>query len=93
MKKSFYRSEMLENLSNMFLPFFALDNATQTRFFVDKNPIFPSLFDLTSESKMISDSSPWKLSTTVVRTFAKSVSFLYNGEEPMVLVTFSIWPV
>ena len=51
------RSESM--FPTMYNPHFALDKATQTRFFTFRNPIFASSLLLTRESKIILFSSPW----------------------------------
>lgn len=48
------------------LSYFARESATQTRLLTLKNPILPSGLLRTNDSKIISFSSPWKLSTHVI---------------------------
>ena len=52
----------------MYNPCFALDKDTHIRFSILKNPIFSSSLLRTRDNKMISFSSPWKLSTAVTLT-------------------------
>jgi hypothetical protein len=62
---------IIEILPIQYNAFFALDKATQTRFGIFRKPIFPFLLLLTNDNIIMSLSSPWKLSTELIRIPSK----------------------
>lgn len=64
-------------------PSLALDSATQIRFWSDKKPILFSSLLRTKDNNTNLLSSPWKLSTTVTRTFWSRgyCFFSWNGRK------------
>lgn len=76
----------------MYKPCLARDNATQMRFLNAKYPMLFAALLRTSDSNMILLSSPWKLSTAVIRTFLRFGYFLRSCRRVRNKLDFKVTP-